>query len=58
MIIQEIVKSKHFYKAHTMLWNLRILQILNYLILITTLSCALLLSLFYINEEIEAKEVK
>ena len=46
MIIQEIVKSKHFYKVHVMLCNLSILQILNYLILITILWCVLLLPLF------------
>ena len=46
MIIQEIVKSKHFYKVHVMLCNLSILQILSYLILITTLWCVLLLLLF------------
>ena len=46
MIIQEIVKSKHFYKVHVMLCNLSILQILSHLILITTLWCVLLLLLF------------
>ena len=34
VIIQEIVKSKHFYKVYVIL---SILQMLNYFILITTL---------------------
>ena len=39
VIIQEIVKSKHFYKVHVIL---SILQMLNCFILITTLWCILL----------------
>ena len=39
VIIQEIVKSKHFYKVYVIL---SILQMLNYFILITTLWCILL----------------